>query len=86
MLFFIARPVTAGVVASLVFATPKPSSFTQSSYVMTSAAATLKIAKRILMAITVIFLVSAICGVCGAGIAIGIAMVVWPESKTTTKV
>jgi hypothetical protein len=37
------------------------------------------------MAITIIFLVSAICGLCGAGIAIGIAMVVWPEPKTRTK-
>ena len=33
------------------------------------------------MATAIIFLVSAICGVCGAGIAIGIALVVWPESK-----
>jgi hypothetical protein len=38
------------------------------------------------MAITIIFLVSAICGLCGAGVAIGIAMVVWPESKTRTEV
>jgi hypothetical protein len=38
------------------------------------------------MATAIIFLVSAICGGCGAGIAIGVAMVVWPKSKTRTEV
>ena len=37
------------------------------------------------MPTAIIFLVSAICGICGAGIAVGVAMVVWPESKTRTK-
>jgi hypothetical protein len=38
------------------------------------------------MTTAIIFLVSAICGVCGAGIAVAIAIVVWPESKARTKV
>ena len=41
---------------------------------------------RAYMAAAIIFLVSAICGVCGAGIAVAVAMVVWPESKTRTEV
>jgi uncharacterized membrane protein YccC len=36
------------------------------------------------MATAIIILVSALCGVCGAGIAVAIAMVVWPEAKTQT--
>ena len=38
------------------------------------------------MATAIIILVSALCGVCGAGIAVAIAMVLWPESKTQTEV
>jgi hypothetical protein len=38
------------------------------------------------MATAIIFLVSAICGVCLAGIAVAVAMVVWPEPKTQTEV
>jgi hypothetical protein len=38
------------------------------------------------MEIAIIFLVSAVCvGVCGAGIAVAIAMVVWPKSKARTE-
>jgi hypothetical protein len=37
------------------------------------------------MATAIIFLVSALCGVCGAGIAVAVATVVWPESKTQTE-
>jgi uncharacterized membrane protein YadS len=37
------------------------------------------------MATAIIFLVSAACGVCGAGIAVAVALVVWPESKTQTE-
>jgi hypothetical protein len=33
------------------------------------------------MATAIILLVSVICGVCGAGIAVAVAMIVWPESK-----
>jgi hypothetical protein len=36
------------------------------------------------MATAIIFLISAICGVCVAGIAVAVALVVWPESKTLT--
>jgi hypothetical protein len=36
------------------------------------------------MATAIIILVSAICGVCGVGVAIGVAMVVWPDPKTQT--
>jgi hypothetical protein len=36
---------------------------------------------RACMATAIIFLVSAICGVCGAGIAVAVAMAVWPESN-----
>jgi len=38
------------------------------------------------MATAIIFLISAICGVCGAGLAVAVAMIVWPESKTQTEV
>jgi hypothetical protein len=34
------------------------------------------------MATAIIFLVSAVCGVCGAGIAVAVALVVWQESNT----
>jgi uncharacterized membrane protein YadS len=37
------------------------------------------------MATAVIVLVSALCGICGAGIAVAVALVVWPESKTQTE-
>jgi hypothetical protein len=37
------------------------------------------------MATAVIVLVSAICGVCCAGIAVAIALVSWPESTTQAK-
>jgi hypothetical protein len=33
------------------------------------------------MATAIIFLVSAVCGVSGAGIAVVVAMAVWPESN-----
>ena len=33
----------------------------------------------------IIILISAVCGVCGAGIAAAVDMVVWPESKTQTE-
>jgi hypothetical protein len=33
------------------------------------------------MATAIILLVSAVCGVCGAGVAVSVAMVVWPESN-----
>jgi len=38
------------------------------------------------MTTAIIFLISAICGVCGAGIALAVALLVWPESKTQTEV
>jgi hypothetical protein len=38
------------------------------------------------MATAIIFLVSAVCGVCGAGIAVAVAFVVWAESNTQTEV
>jgi hypothetical protein len=38
------------------------------------------------MATAIILLISALCGVCGAGIAVAIALVVWPESRTQTEV
>ena len=38
------------------------------------------------MTTAIIFLISAICGVCFAGIAVAVATVVWPESKTQTEV
>jgi len=38
------------------------------------------------MATAIIFLISALCGVCGAGIVVAIALVAWPESKTQTEV
>jgi hypothetical protein len=38
------------------------------------------------MATAIILLISAICGVCGAGIAVAVALLVWPESKTQTEV
>lgn len=41
---------------------------------------------EVCMATAIIILVSALCGVCGAGIAVAIAMVLWPESKTQTEV
>ena len=37
------------------------------------------------MATAIIVLVSALCGVCGAGIAVAVAIVVWPTPKTQTK-
>jgi hypothetical protein len=45
-----------------------------------------KFGDRAYMATAIILLVSALCGVCGAGIAVAIAMVVWPESKTQAEV
>jgi hypothetical protein len=36
---------------------------------------------RACMTTAIIVLIGAICGVCGAGIAVAVAMVVWPESK-----
>jgi hypothetical protein len=38
------------------------------------------------MTTAIIVLISAICGLCGAGIAVAVAMVVWPESKAQTEV
>jgi hypothetical protein len=38
------------------------------------------------MATAIIFFVSVVCGVCGAGIAVAVALVVWPKSKTQTEV
>jgi hypothetical protein len=37
------------------------------------------------MATAIIFFVSAACGICGAGIAVAVALVVWPESNPQTE-
>jgi hypothetical protein len=40
---------------------------------------------RACMATAIIVLVSALCGVCFAGIAVAVALVVWPDPKTQTE-